>query len=97
LAFVEGQDAVSGVQEGFAGASVAEAVAIELGEPEGAAGGGDAAAGAVVHVPEAAGDEDDFFEAREDEVGGAGEGFDVEAEAEAEGVDEGRIWRRCTP
>jgi hypothetical protein len=29
-----------------------------------------------------------IFLRREDEVGGSGEGFDVEAEAEAEGVDE---------
>jgi hypothetical protein len=88
LAFVEGEDVVAGLAEGGAGAAVAAAVAVELGEPEVAAGGGDSAAGAVVHVPEAAGDEDDFFDAWEDEVGGAGEGFDVEAEAEAEGVDE---------
>jgi hypothetical protein len=58
------------------------------GLPAEAADGGDAAAAAGVHVPEAAVDEDDFFEAREDEVRRAGEGSDMESVAEAEGVDE---------
>ncbi len=38
-------------------------------------------------MPEAAADVDDFSSGGEDEVGGAGEGFDVEAVAIAEGVD----------
>jgi hypothetical protein len=39
-------------------------------------------------MPEAAMDEDYLAQAREDEVGGAREGFDVEAIAVAEGMDE---------
>jgi hypothetical protein len=74
--------------EGAEVAFVAGGVALDFGEPVLAAGGGDAAAAAGVHVPEAAVDEDDFFEPWEDEVGRAGEGSDVEAVAEAEGVEE---------
>jgi hypothetical protein len=39
-----------------------------------------------VHVPEAAMNEDDFLEGGKDQVGVAGEGFDVEARAVAEDV-----------
>jgi len=77
LAFPEDEDVPALATEGAGGAEVAGAVALELGEPVGAAGVGDAAAAAPppgVHVPEAAVDVDDFFEAGEDEVGGAGEG-----------------------
>jgi hypothetical protein len=88
LAFPDGEDAPAEAAKGAAGAAVAVGVALDFGEPVGAAGGGDAACAAVVHVPEAAADEDDFFEAWEDEVRRAGEGGDVAAVGEAEGVDD---------
>ena len=74
--------------EGAKGSFVAGGVLLDFGEPVFAAGGGDAAASAGVHVPEAAVDEDDFLEAGEDEIGCAEEGSDVESVAETEGVDE---------
>src|SRR5439155_24881924 len=89
LAFREGQDFPALAVEAAAVFSVAVFVAGEFGEPVFSAGGGDAAAAAAgVHVPEAAADVDDFSSGGEDEVGGAGEGFDVEAVAVAEGMDE---------
>ena len=51
---------------------IAGGVVLDFGEPVFAACGGNAAAAAGVHVPEAAVDEDDFFEAQEDEVWRAG-------------------------
>jgi hypothetical protein len=41
-----------------------------------------------VHVPEAAVDEDDFFESREDQVRRTGQRGDEQSVAEAEGVDD---------
>lgn len=63
------------------------AVALELGAPLVRAGGGPAEEVALVHVPEAAVDLDDGTVAGEDQVGGAGEGAVVQAEAEAEPVE----------
>lgn len=77
LAFPDGQDVVAQGAELAAGELVTMAVALELGEPVGVAGGGDAAAAASVHVPEAAVDVDDLVAGGEDEVWGAGEGADV--------------------
>jgi hypothetical protein len=88
LAFPDDEGLPALLLEGAAVAAVAVGVAVDFGEPVIAAGGGDAAGSAGVSVPEAAVDEDDFFEAGEDEVGGGGEGGDVEAGAVAEGVDE---------
>lgn len=92
LAFPDGEELPAEAAEGSAGAFVAGGVALDFGEPVIAAGGWDAAGSAGVGVPEAAVDEDDFFESREDEVGRAGEVFGVESVAEAEGVDEARLW-----
>jgi hypothetical protein len=69
LAFPDGEGLPAEAAEGVDGAFVAGAVAVHFGEPVLAAGSGDAAAAAGVHVPEAAVDEDDFFETGEDEVG----------------------------
>jgi hypothetical protein len=91
LAFPDGEDLVAELAEGAARTLVAAGVVVDLGEQVIAAGGGDAAGPAGVAVPEAAVDEDDFFETWEDEVGRAGEGGDVEAVAETEGVDEARL------
>jgi hypothetical protein len=65
-------------------------VAFEFFNPEFAAvGGGGAVFAAAMSMPEAAVDEDDGFVFGEDDVGFSGEGFDVEAEAVAEFVEEG--------
>jgi hypothetical protein len=74
--------------EAAAGARVAALVAGEFGEPVPAAGGGDAACAAIVHVPEAAMDVDDFFELGENDIGSAGEIAAVEAETIAKLMDE---------
>jgi hypothetical protein len=81
LAFPDRECLPAKSPEGTARAAVAGGVSLDLGEPVVAAGGGDAAGTAVVHVPEAAADLDDFLEAWEDEVWRAGEGSDVEAVA----------------
>jgi hypothetical protein len=63
-------------------------IPLNLRNPVIAPRGGDAARPTAMHVPEAAVDEDDFFESWENEVGCAGEGGDVESVAEAERVDD---------
>ena len=69
-------------------ALVAVLIGAALLGPEGLVGGGGGfAVFAVVHVPEAAVDEEDGAGAGEDEVGFAGEGFRVEAVAQAEAVE----------
>jgi len=88
LAFPDGQDVITQGAELTAGALIAGPVTLQLGEPVGVASGGDAAAATGVHVPEAAVDVDDLEAGGEDEVWGAWKGAEVEAEAEAEGVDE---------
>lgn len=68
---------------------IARCIAVKFCQPPFAAvGGGGAVFAAFVAVPEATVDEDDGFVFGEDDVGFAGEGFDVEAEAVAEAVEE---------
>ena len=89
MAFIDGEQAVAEAAEGFLGLLVAGFVAAEFGEPVAAVGGGHSASAAGVHVPEAAGDVDDCAQPGEEEVGSAGEGFDVEVVAE--GVNDATV------
>ena len=88
MAFPNGEHAPAEAAKSAKCSPVASGVALDFGEPVFRADGGNAAGPAGVHVPEAAVDEDDFSQTVEDEVRRAGEGGDVEAVAEAEGVDE---------
>ena len=83
MAFPDGEDAPAEAGEGAAVTLVAGGVALDFGEPVVAARGGDAAGPAMVHVPEAAVDEDDFLESRKDEVWRAAECGDEETIMEA--------------
>lgn len=89
----DGDDVPAEVLEGGFGAEIAGLVAGDLVGPPFGAGAGKAEVGAVfVAVPEAAVDEDDGAEFRQDEIGAAGEGFvfrAVHGEAVAETVEHG--------
>lgn len=74
MAFPDDEGSPAAAGQGAAVGAVAAGVAVDFVKPVFAALGGDAARAACVAVPEAAVDEDDFFESGEDEVGGAGEG-----------------------
>ena len=88
LAFPDFEDLPAGGAELAAVAFVAFDVGAALFGPEGFVGcGGWFAVFAAVHVPEAAVDEEDGSGAGKDEVGLAGEVFDVESVAEAERVE----------
>jgi hypothetical protein len=58
LAFPDDEDAIAEATESALDAAIARGVAIDLGDPVSAIGGGNAAAAARVTVPKAAGDED---------------------------------------
>jgi hypothetical protein len=88
LAFPDGEDAPAEAAEGAVGTAVAVGVSLDFGGPPFAAGGGDAASAAGVAVPETAAHVNDLSMTGQDNVGGAGEGFDMQAVAEAEAMDQ---------
>jgi hypothetical protein len=81
LALPNHQDAPTGVPQGALDPFVPGRVALQLLDPVGPARGGKAAAATTVHVPEAAADEDDLAQTREDQIGVAGERMGVQAGA----------------
>jgi hypothetical protein len=73
LALPSHQDAPTGVPQGALDPFVPGRVSLQLLDPVGPARGGNAAAATTVHVPEAAADEDDLAQTREDEIRIAGQ------------------------
>ena len=88
LALPNHQHAPAGPPQRPRDALVPGHVALQLRRPIAPPNRGNPAPPATVHVPEAAADENGFAQTGENQVGSAGEGADVEAVAEAEGVDE---------
>jgi hypothetical protein len=69
-------------------AAIARGVAVDLGDPVCAVGGGNAAPAAGVAMPEAAAYEEGFLEAGEYEIGRAGQGGIVEARTVPQGLND---------
>ena len=87
LALPHDEDAPAEAAQRALHAAIAGGVAVDLGEPVRAVGGGNAAAAAGVAMPETARDEDGLVEAVKDEVGHAGKRGDMNARPETERAD----------